>query len=230
MFRNRFSAFTLSVFLLIAAASAQSHSPESPAATYGYKFENPRFIHLPLIEINVDAAGRGEVRFKRNESDEIIDLKIQLLPSTVARIRRLFAETGFLDSIEQYQDKKDFSHLGWVTLSAQEGWRRREARFNHTTNLLIEELAAIFRAIATQHIQLLDIDTAQQYQPLDLPRQLDALESELRLDHIAEPEALLPALREIASDDTAVLIARNKASRIIADIEKKKYKAPVRKQ
>jgi hypothetical protein len=233
MWSNRLLIISLCVFLSVVgcAASSQNHSTESSGETsFGYKFENPRFIHLPLIEIDLDAKGKGKVRFKRNESDEIIDLDFQLLPATVTRIRQLFDETGFLGSSEEYQGKKDFSHLGWVTLSAQQGDRQRAARFNHTTHPQIEQLAAIFRAIATQQIQLFDIDNAQQYQPLDLARQLDVLENELRLDHIAEPEALLPALREIASSDTAILIARNKASRMIADIEKKKYKSPMRKQ
>ncbi|HEY7547322.1 MAG TPA: hypothetical protein VID27_20675, partial [Blastocatellia bacterium] len=175
-----------------------------------------------------DSSGKGKLRFKRNESDEIIDLEFTLMPATVARIRQLYSETGFLTSTEDYQSKKDFSHLGWITLAAHQGERSREARFNYTTNLQIDELAMIFRAIATQQIQMFDIDTVQQYQPLDLARQLDALENELRLEHIAEPESLLPALREIASNDTVLLTARNKASRIIADIGKKKYKSPVK--
>ena len=35
-----------------------------------------------------------------------------------SRIRQLFEVTRFLDSSDVYQAEKDFSHLGWVTLSA----------------------------------------------------------------------------------------------------------------
>ncbi len=232
MRREWVTAFLLSLFSVCSALaeSGQDHSiePASAEMSFSYKFENPRFVHLPLIEIDLASSGKGTIRFKRNESDEIIDLEFTLMPATVARIRQLYSQTGFLTSTEDYQSKKDFSHLGWITLAANQGERSREARFNYTANLQIDELATIFRAIATQHIHMFDIENVQQYQPLDLARQLDALENELRLEHIAEPESLLTALREIAGNDTALLIARNKASRIIADIGKKKYKSPMK--
>ncbi|MEW6213425.1 MAG: hypothetical protein AB1631_34340, partial [Acidobacteriota bacterium] len=195
-------------------ASAQNHSIDSASVgmSFSYKFENPRFVHLPLIEIDLDSSGKGKLRFKRNESDDIIELDFNLMPGTLARIRQLYSETGFLTSTENYQSKKDFSHLGWITLTAHQGEQSRQTRFNYTTNLQIDELATIFRAIATQQIQLFDIENVQQYQPLDLASQLDALENDLRLERIAEPESLLAALREIAANDTALLIARNKAS------------------
>lgn len=233
MYKKWVTVFFLSVFSVCSAlaVSAQNHSIESATVemSFSYKFENPRFVHLPLIEIDLGSNGKGKIRFKRNESDEIIDLEFALMPATVSRIRQLYSQIGFLTSTEDYQSKKDFSHLGWITLVAHQGERSRQARFNYTTNLQIDELATIFRAIATQQIHMFDIDTVQQYQPLDLARQLDALENELRLEHIAEPESLLVVLRELASNDTVLLIARNKASRIIADIGKKKYKSPVRK-
>jgi hypothetical protein len=93
----------------------------------------------------------------------------------------------------------------------------------------MKELGDIFRGIATQEISLLDIDNAQRYQPLDLPKQLDILENDLRLEWIAEPERVLAVLTEIAGDDTQPLIARNHAKRIAEAIKKGKYKSPVKK-
>jgi hypothetical protein len=197
------------------------------ASSYGYRFENARF-HVPLIEIDLTSDGTGELRFKRGESDEIIDLKLKLLPATFERIRRLYSETGFLASNEEYQAKRDFSNLGWVTLSAREGALAREVRFNHTENMRIKELYDIFRAIATQQMHLFDLDIAEQYQPLDLPTQLTVLERDLELERIAEPEQMLKALRDISSNDSLPLIARNHAKRIADNIEKKKFKSPIK--
>ena len=64
-------------------------------------------------------------------------------------------------------------HLGWITLGAKQGASERKVRFNYTINEQIEELGKIFRGIATQEISLFDIDNAQRYQPLDLPKQLE---------------------------------------------------------
>jgi len=232
----RLRAFLPFVFCLLPFAfftvSAQKSSiaPEpTPAdASFKYKFENARF-YISVIEIDLSATGTGELRFKRGESDEIIDRKFKLLPTTLTRILQLYGVTNFIDSSEEYQDKKDFSHLGWVSLTAQQGKRERKARFNYTTNKDISELADIFRAIATQEMHLFDIETSERYQPLDLPRLLDTLENDLNLRRIAEPEQLLTMLREISGNDTQPLIARNHATRMIDSIKKGKFKSPMRK-
>jgi hypothetical protein len=224
---RRFVALPIAVCLLLAPLLAQESGDAARSdvsSGFGYKFENKRFP-IPLIEIDLAPDGTGELRFKRGESDEIIDLKVKLLPETVTRIRGLYDRTSFLVSSEDYQAKKDFSHLGWMTIREGNGKRERQVRFNYTTNELMKELADLFRSIATQEIHLFDIDTAQQYQPLDLPRQLDWLESDLRLGNIAEPERLVRVLGEIAGVDSLPLIARNQANRIITSIKKGKYKS-----
>lgn len=228
----RLRAFLPFLFCLlpiaIFAASAQERSVAPAETSFKYKFENARF-YISVIEIDLSAGGTGELRFKRGESDEIIDRKFKLLPATIARINQLYDITRFIDSDEEYQDKKDFSHLGWVSLSAQQGQRTRNARFNYTTNKEISELTDIFRAIATQEMHLFDIETSERYQPLDLPRLLDTLENDLKLQRVAEPEQLLAMLREISGNDTQPLIARNHATRMIDSIKKGKFKSPMKK-
>ncbi|MFY9570139.1 MAG: hypothetical protein WAV20_01895 [Blastocatellia bacterium] len=206
----------------------ESNAP-SLEMSFSYKFENPRF-DLKVIEIDLNPSGVGELRFVRGTSDEVLDCKVKLLPATVAHIRNLFEVSGFLTSDTEYQDKRDFSHLGWVTLSARQGKHERKTRFNFTTNAHIRALGEIFRGIATQEISLLDIENAERYQPLDLPKQLETLENDLRLERIAEPERLLPALSEIAGDDSQPLIARNQAKRIVEAIKKGKVKTPLKKR
>jgi hypothetical protein len=211
-----------------ARAQASLETVKPAEVKFSYKFENQRF-YIPLIEIDLNARGEGELRFKRGESDEIIDLKLKLLPETVARLRELYDKTRFLETDENYQDKRDHSNLGWVTLTLKAGERERSARFNYTPNLDIKQVADIFRALANQQTDLFDIETALQYQPLDVPGKIEVLESDLKLERIAEPTQLITALQDIAKNDTAPLIARNHAKRIIEAIEKGKYKSPVKK-
>jgi hypothetical protein len=223
--------------MLLAAAYAPARQKSQSLAdgsaaremSFSYRFENPRF-DIRVIEIDLDSNGAGELRFTRGESDEILDCKLKLFPATISRIRGLFEVSGFFVSDAEYQDKRDFSHMGWVTLRARQGTQERKTRFNYTTNIQMRELEEIFRAIATQEISLFDIDNAERYQPLDLPKQLETLENDLRLARIAEPERLLTALNEIAADDTQPLIARNHARKIVDAIKKGKFKSPVKKQ
>lgn len=202
---------------------------DSSEISYRYKFENPRF-YIPLIEIDLGSNGTGQLRFRRGESDEVLDLKVKLLPATISRIRELFEATSFLGSDIDYQDKKhQFPHMGWMTLGARQGANERTARFNYTTNVQIKELEEIFRGIASQEIALFDIENAERYQPLDLPKQLEILANDLSLDRITEPERLLTALNEIANDDTQALIARNQARKLVDAIKKGKFKSPAKK-
>ncbi|HWN98274.1 MAG TPA: hypothetical protein VNS63_03285 [Blastocatellia bacterium] len=225
----------LILLLIVVSCGNQATAQNGAAATtpegvsFAYKFENARF-YVPLMEIDLTPDNSGVLRFKRGESDEMLDLKFKLMPATFARIRQLCEASKFLTSDADYQDKRDFSHLGWISISARQGEVSRKVRFNYTLNPEIRELADIFRAIATQEIHVFDLETAQQYQPLDLPGRLDALENDLRLERLAEPERLLAPLREIVGDDTQPLIARNNATRIMEGIKKGKYKSPSKKQ
>ncbi|MEK6320716.1 MAG: hypothetical protein AABN33_03420 [Acidobacteriota bacterium] len=228
---------TLSLLVLLltatyAPARQKSQSLADGASarevSFSYRFENPRF-DIRVIEIDLDSKGAGELRFTRGTSDEILDCKVKLLPATIARIRQLFEVSGFLASATEYQDKKDFSHMGWVTLGVRQGARERKTRFNFTTHVHMKTLGEIFRGIASQEISLFDIENAERYQPLDLPKQIETLANDLRLERIAEPERLLTALNEIAGDDFLPLIARNHAKTIVEAIKKGKFKSPVKK-
>ena len=226
--RWRAPFFLFFLFAFCPGPAAEVWAAQNAAPSFGYKFENKRF-DISLIEIDLKADGTGELRFKKGESDDIIDRKLKLLDATATRIRGLLDATQFLASDENYQDKKDFSHLGWHTIWQRESGRERTARFNYTNNLRIKQLADIFMGVATQEIDSFMIETAMQYQPLDVPRLLESLENDLRLERIAEPESLLKLLHDIQFDEMLVLIGRNHAKRMVDDIKKGKFKSPVRK-
>ncbi len=209
------------------SASEASTPGAGDAPGYSFRFENTRF-YIPIIAIDLDAYGSGGIKFKRGESDDLIEIAVKLQPATLARIGWLIDSAKFFESDVDYQSKKDFSHLGWMTIAARRGGRSRTARFNWTTNAAIGELSELFRGISTQEIDLFDIELARQHQPLDLPRQLETLENDLKLERIAEPSRLLTPLVEIVNDDTAPLIARNLAKRLVKNIEKGQYKTPMK--
>jgi hypothetical protein len=206
---------------------SEGERPVAGDIAFKYVFENPRF-YIPWIQLDLSQEGAGMVRFRRGESDDTLDREVKLQPSTLSRIAELFARTGFLTSSEDYQSKRDFAHLGWMTISASQGGKQRTVRFNYTENRDIGELSDIFRAISNQAITLFDIDLTIRHQPLDLPRMLESLENELRLERFAEPDQLIPTLRDIARDDTLPLIARNNATRLITSIQKGKFRSPAK--
>ena len=213
--------------LTIQNAAAQSRMTESrvtreddSGSRYRYLFENDRFT-TPRMEVEFDAGGKGHFRFTRKGEPEI-DNQLTVSSALVARVQGLFSGLNFLASDEDYQFKKDFSHLGQITITAAQGGKERTATFNYTTNESMNQLVDIFRGIATQETRIFEIETVRTNDPISTPAQLRLLESELRSKRIAEPKSMVPLLDEIRQDESVPLIARNHAQRLIQMINKGK--------
>lgn len=206
----------------IAKANGVNSSGDTAAARYNYLFENPRFT-TPFQEIKFDDSGAGEYRFKRKDQDEIV-LKLDLSTALISQVRSLFDELNFLASNENYQHKKDFSHLGTMTITCARGGQERTIKFNYTENQALNRLADIFRNIATQETRVFELEAIRANDPISTPAQLRLLESELKGRHIADPERFTPILQEIKLDEGVPLIARNHADRLLLTIKKGQYR------
>ncbi|MGE0101140.1 MAG: hypothetical protein AB7H86_00330 [Blastocatellales bacterium] len=191
-----------------------------PAGNYfRYVFENPRFT-VPYQEIVIDETGKGTFRYHRKDAEEI-SLKVALSDDLLSRIRNLFDSMNFLNSTEEYQHKKDFSHLGTMTIARSFKGASRSVKFNYTSNQSLNELVEIFRRIATQETRVFELETVRSNDPISTPAQMRLLESELRSKNIADPGKLIPLLEEIRLDEGVPLITRNHAERLIKMITKK---------
>jgi hypothetical protein len=204
----------------IVNSRAAAATGESGGAQYKYRFENPRFT-TPVQEVSFDDAGKGEYRFQRKDQDEIV-LKLDLSASLVSQVRSLFGELNFLASNEDYQHKKDFSHLGTMRITCTRGGQERTVQFNFTENAAMNRLADIFRNIATQETRFFELEAIRTNDGISTPAQLRLLENELKGKHIADPERFAPILQEIKLDEGVPLIARNHAERLLKMIQKGK--------
>lgn len=232
--------FTLALFALIAFLNFQTKaqaqisissgeigqaktalsSTVSNATRFYFLFENDRFT-TPLQEIEFDGEGQGRFRFKRKEQDEIVN---KLIVSATVRnqIQSLFSESNFLSSNEDYQHKKDFSHLGTVTIGLARGGQERKVKFNYTTNSALSQLRDIFQNIATQETRIFEMEIVRANDPISMPAQLRILEGELHSKRIADPQRFVPMLQEMKLDESVPLIARNHAERLLQTIKKGK--------
>ncbi|MDQ3012266.1 MAG: hypothetical protein M3X11_16350 [Acidobacteriota bacterium] len=232
--------FTLALFALIASLSFQTKAQaqttiklgeigqaktalsgnNSNATRFYFLFENDRFT-TPLQEIEFDGEGQGKFRFKRKEQDEIVN---KLIVSAALRdqIQSLFSELNFLSGNEDYQHKKDFSHLGTVTIGLARGGKERMAKFNYTTNSALSQLRDIFQNIATQETRIFEMEAVRANDPISMPAQMRLLDNELHSKHIADPQRFVPMLQDMKLDESVPLIARNHAERILQMIKKGK--------
>lgn len=187
---------------------------------FHYLFENEKFT-TPRIELIFDGNGKGEFRFRKKDSDEIVN-KLQVTSMVLGQISALLAELNYFESNENYQHKKDFSHLGTVTIDISQSGKHRKVNFNYTDNPAMTKLANIFRNLATQETRVFEIETIRQSDPISTPAQLRFLDNELRSKSIADPERFVALLQDIKMDEGVPLIARNHAERLLKVIQKPK--------
>jgi hypothetical protein len=200
--------------------SKLSGSDGTASVHYRYIFENPRFT-TPVQEVEFDGDGRGKFRFKNKDSDEIIN-KLVVSAIVLSQIQAIFDELNFLSSEEDYQHKKDFSHLGTMTITHLRGGKERTVSFNYTDNPGMSRLSEIFRNLITQETRIFEMETVLANDPISMPAQLRLLESELKSKRIADPYRFEPMLRNLKVDESVPLIARNHAERLMQTIKKGK--------
>jgi len=192
-----------------------------PDPFYVYEFTQPEFITSRIL-IEHDDQGKGKISFTRRGSEELITDPIQISSTALERLNAAYSALNFIDSTENYQHEKDFSHLGVIKITMTKGGRERATTFNYTSNKNAKTLADEYRKVSNQALWIFDVNLARENQPLDAPNQMNALESLLKRTEISDPEQLLPFLRELSDDERIPLIARNHATRIVKLIEKTK--------
>ncbi len=190
------------------------------SSVYFYEFSQPNFL-VSKISIEHDENGKGKITFTKQSSEEPISDPMQLSPAALERIKAVWNALNFLDSTENYQYVKDYSHLGNMTFTMKKDGRERVAKFNWTTNPNAKNLADEYRRIGQQFVWIFDIGVARENQPLEAPRLMDALDSLIKRNEVSDAAQMIPLLKELSNDERIPLIARNHATRIVKEIEKK---------
>ena len=221
----------LALLLLLGAATGVGRAEETvwqqetrrengAEASYRYYFTNERFV-IPYQEVLIDGWGEAHYRFKKRDHDEVI-LDFTVSKRVLTEIRQLLDQLSFLGSSESYQHKKDFSHLGTMTLTVKQGGREREVVFNYTDNQHVNSLIQIFRGLAVQENRIFEIGLTRSTDPISMPAQLRILENDLKSRNVADPPRFNPILTELRGDESIPLIARNHADRLLQMIDRMK--------
>ena len=187
--------------------------------TYFYEFAQPEFLISKMV-IAHDDQGRGTITFTKKLFTETITDPLQVSPAALERINAAYAALNFLDANESYQYEKDYSHLGVATFRLKRAGKERTAVFNYTLNKDAKALLDEYRRIGNQYVWIFEITLARENQPLESPKLLDALDSQIRRNEISDPMQMLPLLKSLADDERIPLISRNHASKLAEKIEK----------
>ena len=190
---------------------------------YFYEFSKPEF-NVSKIYIEHDENGKGKITFQKRDFTDSETDPLQLSAAVLERVKAIWSALNFLDSTENYQTVRDYSHLGTMKFSMQKNGRTRAATFNWTENKDAKALADEYRKIGQQFVWTFDMSVALENQPLDAPRLMDALDLLIRRNEISDAAQMLPLLRKLADDERIPLIARNHSKKLIEKIEKEERK------
>jgi hypothetical protein len=190
-------------------------------SVYFYEFTQPNFV-ISKIRIEHDENGKGKIAFLKKDFDEDISDPLQLSTTALERVKAAWNALNFLDSTENYQYEKDYSHLGNMAFTMKKNGKMREAKFNWTDNKDAKNLADEYRKISQQFIWIFDISVARENQPLEAPRLIDSLDSMIKRNEISDAAQMIPLLKQLNDDERIPLIARNHALKLAAQIEKMK--------
>jgi hypothetical protein len=196
----------IALFLLLQTFSHFSYCRENSRGPYEFQ----------CVELN--AEGRGGVRFKRREA-EAIRMDIQLSPAAASRFLAVVAGTNYLADGDSYESPRKVADLGLKRLVIETPSGRREASFNFSQRKEVMDLVAFFEGLVNQETLTFDINTALQFERLSIPKRLDQIEKELQSNRIADPARLIPLLEKIEKDQRLMNIARTRAGKIKMTIE-----------
>lgn len=188
---------------------------------YFYEFSQPDFV-VKKITIEHDESGNGKIYFLKKDWNEQDSEPLRISDTALERIKAAFEALNFLDSTENYQYEKDYSHLGNIVIKLRKNGREREVKFNWTENKEARALATEYRRLSNQALWIFDVNVARVNQPLETPKLMDLLDNYLRRNELSDPKQLIPFLQELSNDERIPLIARNRAAKIMANIEKTK--------
>ena len=191
------------------------------STVYSYEFSQPGFL-VSKIYIEHDEQGKGKITFEKRDFGEAVTDPLQLSAATLEKLNNALNALDFINSNENYQYEKDYSHLGNIKFKIKKGGRERTAEFNWTQNKEARILMDEYRKIAQQYVWIFDINVARQNQPLQAPALMDTLDGYIRRNEISDAPQMIPFLKELSNDERIPLIARNHATKLIKEIEKKK--------
>ena len=190
--------------------------------TYFYDFDRPGFTYSH-IAIEHDASGKGQIALTKDGYDEIWTDPLQLTPATLEKLNVALAALDFINSTESYQfPTRDYSHMGNMTLKVVRDGKERIAKYNWTENIHAKALMDEYRRISNEYTWRFEIISARENQPLQTPGLMDAITGYVNRKEISDPPHLVPFLTELSTDERLPLMARNRAAKLIKQIEKAK--------
>ncbi|HEV2493158.1 MAG TPA: hypothetical protein VG204_08825 [Terriglobia bacterium] len=215
------TAFVIAGTLVLAAASRPPVDSRGGAPGTPYpKLTYTRVLKGSIPEyltISVDAMGTGT--YEGRKLDEPPSPRAMKL--SAATTGRLFGLARALNDFKDIdlESHKKVANLGSKTVIYQAGDEKYKVEFNYTLNRQAQELVDLFEKIAAveQHIDALEYEV--KYDHLGLPRELLQIQIDLDNKALADPQLMVPTLDEIVKNPRFLHLAQVRAQNILERLQ-----------
>lgn len=189
---------------------------EAPTLTYRriFKSSYPEFV-----EINVSEDGTGTYDIRQLD-DTASPQPMQIGPPLAQKMFELAGELHDFQGIDLDVHRR-IANLGQKTFIYKRGAETHEVTFNYTLNNPAQQLLAIFDGLQRQELDLSDMQRVMRYDHLGIADVISRVQSDVKNKLIPDPEALLPALDQIAGDSDLIDMSRQRARAIAQQIRQK---------
>lgn len=220
--------FTLGLLLFVCAvapafansqaidATARSSSTDNATLTFRRVFKSsyPEFVE---ITVNEDGTGTYDIRQLDDTASP------QPLQIGAPLVRKMFGLAGDLHDFENLDIDvhRRIANLGQKTFVYKNGPLVYRTTFNYTLNNTARQLLAIFEGLQRQELDLSDMERVMHYDHLGIADVIARVQGDVKNKLIPEPDALLPALDQIASDSELLDMSRQRARAIAEEIREK---------
>ncbi|MDE3169972.1 MAG: hypothetical protein KGL75_07510 [Acidobacteriota bacterium] len=203
---TRLWAIGFALLFLAPVLHAQTDSAAGATITFRKVFKSsyPEFVEIKIPE---SGACTAEIR---QLSDDPNPQTFQLSPSVVQRVFDLAGELHDFNGVN-LEIHRRIANLGEKTFVYQNGAQVYQTTFNYSTNPSAEQLVDLFENLTREQIDISDLQRTMRYDHLGVNDVLLRIEKDYDEKSLPDPQALLPALDQLAANNTFVDIARDRA-------------------
>jgi hypothetical protein len=197
----------LAVALLMPTAAASGHGPaEGATITFRkiFKSSYPEFVE---IKVNETGSATYDIRQLDEPSSPVA---FQVGAPLVQKIFSLAAKLHNFQGVDLEVHRR-IANLGEKTLLYERAGETHELKFNYTLDESATQLLNLFEGLSRQENDLSTLVRVMRYDRLGVNDAVGQLETDFNNKLLPEPERLLPALDQVAADDTYLDIARQRA-------------------
>jgi hypothetical protein len=197
---------SLVLTISVGPAGASTGAPASATITFRKVFKQsfPEFI-----EIKIDDTGASTYDI-RQLNDDASPQSFNVSRPIVDRIFQLAAQLHHFDGLNLDVHRK-IANLGEKTFRYERAGESHEVTFNYTLDANANALLDLFEGLGRQQVDLSNLQRAMRYDRLGVNDALLRLEADFNNKLLPEPDRLLPALDQAASNDKFLDIARQRA-------------------